>query len=208
MTYTTAVCTVKNSWWWTEELSETFRVSFQKEIWEIDASSWFYYKNLSRCTVTWTSNKETVQIKFGLKISVFINPRDSGLRLQLYCLVPALCRATEISTLLNFLKKKFLFTLISANKNKNYAHQTDNSTTKLAEYQTTFNTKLLDYVVSWPIISAVFASHSPPVLLFNFHTPCSLLLRLVFLTAWVSFHVRLVPKSSTHFCLVPPCFMI
>jgi hypothetical protein len=28
MTYTTAVCTVKNSWWWTEELSETCRVSF------------------------------------------------------------------------------------------------------------------------------------------------------------------------------------
>ena len=24
--------------------------------WEISASSWFYYKNLSRCTVTWTSN--------------------------------------------------------------------------------------------------------------------------------------------------------
>jgi len=30
MTYTIAVCTVKNSWWWTEELSETCRVSFQK----------------------------------------------------------------------------------------------------------------------------------------------------------------------------------
>jgi len=29
MTYTTAMCTVKNSWWWTEELSETCRVSFQ-----------------------------------------------------------------------------------------------------------------------------------------------------------------------------------
>jgi len=29
-TYTIAVCTVKNSWWWTEELSETCRVSFQK----------------------------------------------------------------------------------------------------------------------------------------------------------------------------------
>ena len=28
MTYTIAVCTVKNSWWWTEELSETCRVSF------------------------------------------------------------------------------------------------------------------------------------------------------------------------------------
>jgi hypothetical protein len=32
MTYTTAVCTVKNSWWWTEELSETCRVSFQNKL--------------------------------------------------------------------------------------------------------------------------------------------------------------------------------
>jgi len=24
------VCTVKNSWWWTEELSETCRVSYQE----------------------------------------------------------------------------------------------------------------------------------------------------------------------------------
>ena len=30
MTYTIAVCTLKNSWWWTEELSETCRVLFQK----------------------------------------------------------------------------------------------------------------------------------------------------------------------------------
>ena len=29
MTYTIAVYTVKNSWWWTEELSETCRISFQ-----------------------------------------------------------------------------------------------------------------------------------------------------------------------------------
>jgi len=29
ITYTIAVCTVKNYWWWTEELSETCRVSFQ-----------------------------------------------------------------------------------------------------------------------------------------------------------------------------------
>ena len=50
-----AVRTLKNSWWWTEELSETCRVLFQKWIWEISASSWFYYKNISRCTVTWTS---------------------------------------------------------------------------------------------------------------------------------------------------------
>jgi len=29
-TYTIAVYTMKNSWWWTEELSETCRVSFQE----------------------------------------------------------------------------------------------------------------------------------------------------------------------------------
>jgi len=47
MTHTIAVCTVKNSWWWTEELSETCRVLFQKYIWEIGASSWFHDKKLS-----------------------------------------------------------------------------------------------------------------------------------------------------------------
>jgi len=31
LTHTIAVCTVKNSWWWAEELSETCRVSFQKK---------------------------------------------------------------------------------------------------------------------------------------------------------------------------------
>ena len=56
MTYTIAVCTVKNSWWWIEELSKTCRALFQKYIWEISASSWFYYKNLWRCAVTWRSN--------------------------------------------------------------------------------------------------------------------------------------------------------
>jgi len=30
MTYTIAVCTVKNSWWWTEKLSEACRVVHQK----------------------------------------------------------------------------------------------------------------------------------------------------------------------------------
>jgi hypothetical protein len=31
MTYTIAECTVNNSWWWTEDLSETYRVSFQNK---------------------------------------------------------------------------------------------------------------------------------------------------------------------------------
>jgi hypothetical protein len=34
MTYTTAVCAVENSWWWTEELSETCRVLFQNKYFE------------------------------------------------------------------------------------------------------------------------------------------------------------------------------
>jgi len=31
-----------NSWWWTDELSETCRFSCQNKICEISASSWFY----------------------------------------------------------------------------------------------------------------------------------------------------------------------
>jgi hypothetical protein len=46
MTYI-AVCTVKNFWWWTEELSETCRVSFQVYIREISAYSWFHYKKFN-----------------------------------------------------------------------------------------------------------------------------------------------------------------
>jgi len=30
MTYTIVLCTVKNSWWWTEERTETCRVLCQK----------------------------------------------------------------------------------------------------------------------------------------------------------------------------------
>ena len=51
-----AVCAVLDSWWWTEELSETCRVLFEKWFWDIGASRWFYYKTISRCTVLWMSN--------------------------------------------------------------------------------------------------------------------------------------------------------
>ena len=44
ITYTIAVCTMKNSLWWTEQLSETCTVSFKNKFWGISASSWFYYK--------------------------------------------------------------------------------------------------------------------------------------------------------------------
>ena len=64
MSYRFAVCTVQNSWWWTEELSETCRVLFQKQIWEISAYSWFYYKNVKVC-VLWVWLK---YVNFKLKI--------------------------------------------------------------------------------------------------------------------------------------------
>ena len=39
----------------TVTLSETCRVLFLKQIWEISASHCFYYKNIWRCTVLWMS---------------------------------------------------------------------------------------------------------------------------------------------------------
>ena len=41
-----AVCIVLDSWWWTKKQSETFRVLFQKWIWENSASRWFYFKRV------------------------------------------------------------------------------------------------------------------------------------------------------------------
>jgi len=55
MTYTVPLCTVKNSWWWTEKLSETCRVLFQKQIWEISASSWFYYRKIWPMREKWSA---------------------------------------------------------------------------------------------------------------------------------------------------------
>jgi len=57
-----SVLITNNSWWWTKNLSETCRVLFQKWIWEIGASSWFYYKNISWCTVTWISKKLYIEL--------------------------------------------------------------------------------------------------------------------------------------------------
>jgi len=52
-----ALCTILNSWWWTERPSETCTVSFQnKIIWYIGASGWFYYRNILQRTAIWTWN--------------------------------------------------------------------------------------------------------------------------------------------------------
>jgi hypothetical protein len=71
MTYTNAVCTVKNSWWWAEQLSETCRVSFQEQIWKLSASSWFYCKKL-------ITMKGHMNVKCQLTLTNF--PRNNKIR--------------------------------------------------------------------------------------------------------------------------------
>jgi hypothetical protein len=68
------VCTVLDSWWWTENLSKTCRVLFQKFIWEISASRWFYYKNVSRCTVLWMSDPLDSQLPVLQLVHLGISP--------------------------------------------------------------------------------------------------------------------------------------
>jgi hypothetical protein len=64
-TYTIAECTVKNSWWWTEELSETCRVSFQHKFEKLVHLVGFiirkrvtYIQKSLFCQSEWTNNKE------------------------------------------------------------------------------------------------------------------------------------------------------
>ena len=60
MTYTDTVCTVLDSWWWTERPSETCTMLFQNKInLRYCASGWFYYRNILRCTVLQTSHSCT-----------------------------------------------------------------------------------------------------------------------------------------------------
>ena len=68
MTYNIAVWTVKYSWWWTEELSETCRDSFHNKIEKLVHLVGFIIRNLSRCTVTWTSNLELYIFKIPVSV--------------------------------------------------------------------------------------------------------------------------------------------
>ena len=57
MKYTIAVCTVKNSWWWTEELSETWREFHSKNKFEklVHVVGFILRKLLTLLTVNWSS---------------------------------------------------------------------------------------------------------------------------------------------------------
>jgi len=54
MTCTIAVCTVKNSWWWTEERPKHVEFHFKSKFEKLAHLVGFIIRNLSRCTVTWT----------------------------------------------------------------------------------------------------------------------------------------------------------
>ena len=62
-----AVCTILNSWWWTERPSETCRVSFQNKIkfytvvYLID----FTIERILRCSALWTPNQNLSDIGIG-----------------------------------------------------------------------------------------------------------------------------------------------
>jgi len=67
MTYTIAVFTVKNYWWWTEKLSETCRVSFQNKFEKLvhlfwwgslrERGHWGYQEVDGRIILRWTFRK-------------------------------------------------------------------------------------------------------------------------------------------------------
>jgi len=84
MTYTTAVCTVKNSWWWTVELSETCRVLFQKLIREISASSQFYYMNSPYSFIACTGTTLHLTLP-QFSVPIHCSCMKTRIRMSLFC---------------------------------------------------------------------------------------------------------------------------
>jgi len=81
MTYTIAAFTVKDSWWWTEELSETCRDLFQEQIWEISTSSWFYYK-----TFITMHGHMNVKLSFSLaNVNIYSQISNTVTRMSCHC---------------------------------------------------------------------------------------------------------------------------
>jgi hypothetical protein len=56
MTYTIAVCTVKNSWWWQRNCPKHVEFHSKNKFEKLVHPVGFIIRNLTRCTVTWTSN--------------------------------------------------------------------------------------------------------------------------------------------------------
>jgi len=58
MTYTIAVCTVRNSWWWKRNCPKHVEFRFKNRFEKLVHLVGFIIGMLSRCTVTWISNKK------------------------------------------------------------------------------------------------------------------------------------------------------
>ena len=67
LAYTIAVCTVKNSWWWTEEMSETCRVLFENKFEKLVHLVGFIIEPYHDA-VTWTSNSMEKMKPFFTKV--------------------------------------------------------------------------------------------------------------------------------------------
>jgi len=72
MTYTIAMCTVKNSWWWTEELFKTCRISFQNKIEElVHLVGFIIWKvNLPLCILLGHMKTWIIDTRRGVELSV------------------------------------------------------------------------------------------------------------------------------------------
>jgi hypothetical protein len=84
-----AVCTVLDSWWWTERPSETCRVLLQNEINLIYcALCWFYYRNILRCcTVRQTSKIFNIELLLtAFPLSLYIRMKSVGASLVYECM--------------------------------------------------------------------------------------------------------------------------
>ena len=127
-----------NSWWWTEELSETCRNSFQKLIWEISASSWFYCKNLSWRTVTWTSKTlDKVHVKvFEHCVTSSVNTHTLSLKSQHHWLSFSTCGVEGVFCERVYVRQfaASLFLYVALSKSWNfvvYKHNIENSVVSL-----------------------------------------------------------------------------
>ena len=70
-TYTNVECTVENSWWWAEELPETFRVSWKNKFEKSVRLLGLLNRNLLRCTFTWTLKKFGTFVNQAKRSSLF-----------------------------------------------------------------------------------------------------------------------------------------
>jgi len=77
MTYTIAACTVKNSWWWTDELSEHVAFHPKNKFWKLVHLVGFIIRYLSWCMVTWMSKSKSMHETYASFYFIIRRSQDS-----------------------------------------------------------------------------------------------------------------------------------